>query len=199
MPRGLANPSREPGLRSRNIRRHMKLISIILGSPDGILQSPAPVPEWIMGKSYGQQLRGWTASIALRYILAAIFLLAAGASLAAASGVGLAALFRWIEVNYGATLAYAGVAGLLVVLGLIGALTGIVFLKQPLPPIPSARKQVKTAGRTVVTEAMSAASAPHKALVKADPVTEIMIGLAAACLAGWLVSSRLGRSRARSK
>jgi hypothetical protein len=144
-------------------------------------------------------LRGWTGSIALQYILAAIFLLAAGASVVAASGVGLAALFRWIEISYGASLAYAGVAGLLVVLGLLSALTGIIFLKQPLPPIPSPRKQVKAAGRTITTEAMSAVSAPHKALVKADPVTEIMIGLAAACLAGWLVSSRLGRSRTRSK
>jgi hypothetical protein len=36
---------------------------------------------------------------------------------------------------------------------------------------------------------------PRKALVKADPLTEVMIGLAAACLVGWLVSSRMGRSR----
>ncbi len=43
------------------------------------------------------------------------------------------------------------------------------------------------------------ASVPRKALLKADPATEIMIGLAAACLVGWLVSSRLGQSRARDK
>jgi hypothetical protein len=146
-------------------------------------------------QSYGQQLRGWTGRIALRYVIAVTFLLAAGAGVMAAIGVGLAALFRWIEISYGTTFAYAGVAGLLLVLALISAFTGLVLLKQPLPSLPSPRKQIKAAGRTVASEAMLAVSAPHKALIKADPATEIMIGLAAACLAGWLVSSRLGRSR----
>jgi hypothetical protein len=158
--------------------------------------SPPRSPSGLL-KSYGQQLRGWTGRIALRYIIAVICLLAAGAGVVAAIGVGLAALFRWIEINYGTIFAYAGIAGLLIVLALASAVTGLVLLKQPLPPLPSPRKQIKTAGRTVATEAMLAVSAPHKALMKADPATEIMIGLAAACLAGWLVSSRLGRSRAK--
>jgi len=147
-------------------------------------------------KSYGQKLRGWTGSIALRYILAVVFLLAAGASVIAAAGVGLAALFRWIETHYGTAYAYGGVGGLLILLALISALAGLVLLKRPLPPLPSPRRQMKTAGRAITANAMLAASRPHKALIKADPATEIMIGLAAACLAGWLVSSRL-RGRAK--
>jgi hypothetical protein len=148
-------------------------------------------------QSYGQQLRGWTGRIALRYIIAVVFLLAAGAGVIAAIGVGLAALFRWIDIHYGTTFAYGGIAGLLIVLALVSALAGLILLRQPLPSLPSPRKQIKTAGRTVASEAMLAVSAPHKALLKADPATEIMIGLAAACLAGWLVTSRLGRSRTK--
>jgi hypothetical protein len=164
-------------------------------APAGHILPPRSLSRLL--QSYGHQLRGWTGSIALRYILAVICLLAAGAGVVAAAGVGLAALFRWIDINYGATFAYAGVAGLLIVLALVCALTGLALLRQPLPPRPSPRKQIKTAGRTVATEAMLAVSAPHKALMKADPATEIMIGLAAACLAGWLVTSRFGRSRAK--
>jgi hypothetical protein len=148
-------------------------------------------------RSYAQALRGWTTGVALRYILAVGFILAAGAGVVAAAGVGLAALFHWIAINYGTRFAYGGIAGLLILLALVSALAGLVLLKQPLPSLPSPRKQIKRAGRTVAAEAMLAVSAPHKALLKADPGTEIMIGLAAACLAGWLVSSRLGRSRAK--
>ena len=147
-------------------------------------------------KSYGRALRGWTGGIALRYILAVVFMLAAAACVIAAVGVGLAALFHWIDAYYGTTYAYGGIAGLLVLLALISALVGIVLLKRPLPPLPSPRRQMKTASRAITANAMLAVSRPHRALIKADPATEIMIGLAAACLAGWLVSSRL-RGRAK--
>jgi hypothetical protein len=129
----------------------------------------------------------------MRYAMAVILLLSAGASMIGAIGVGLAALFHWLEASYGSDAAYGIVAGLLTFLAFVGALAGILLLKQPLPPVPSPMRQVKEAGRSVAGDAMLAVSAPHKALMKADPVTEAMIGLAAACLVGWLVSSRLGR------
>jgi hypothetical protein len=125
--------------------------------------------------------------------MAVVLLLSAGASAIGAIGVGLAALFHWLEANYGSDAAYGIIAGLLIFLGFIAAFAGILLLKRPLPPLPSPRRQVKAAGRSVAGDAMLAISAPHKALMKADPVTETMIGLAAACLVGWLVSSRLGR------
>jgi hypothetical protein len=38
------------------------------------------------------------------------------------------------------------------------------------------------------------ATTSNKGLLKTDPATEIMIGLAAACLVGWLVTSRFDRT-----
>jgi len=146
-------------------------------------------------RSYAGDLRGWIGGLTLRYAIAVVLLLSAGASIIAAIGVGIAALFHWIEVNYGANEAYAIVAGLLVFLGIVGALIAWMLLRRALPPLPRPGRQAKAVGRSVAADAILAASMPHKALVKTDPVTEVMIGLAAACLVGWLVSSRMGRSR----
>jgi uncharacterized membrane protein len=124
--------------------------------------------------------------------MAVILLLSGAASVIAAIGVGLAALFQWLEASYGLNAAYGGIAGLLIFAGIVAALSGVVLLKKSLPALPSPRRQMKAAGRSVTAEAMLAAS-PDKILMKADPITETMIGLAAACFVGWLVSSRLRR------
>jgi hypothetical protein len=126
----------------------------------------------------------------MRYAIAVVLLLSAGASVLAAIGVGLAALFHWLEAGYGSYAAYGIVAGLLVVLGLVAALAGILLLKQPLPPLPSPRRQMKAAGRSIGGDATLASSDPGKALMKADRATEVMIGLAAVCLVGWVSSRR---------
>ena len=144
-------------------------------------------------QSYIAELRGWVGRISGRYATAAILLLSGTASVIAAIGVGLAALFHWLEANYGSIAAYGIIAGLLIFAGIIAALSGIVLLKNPLPAVPSPRQQMKAAGRSVTARAMLAASAPDKVLIKADPITETMVGLAAACLVGWLISSRLRR------
>src|SRR4051812_19333289 len=105
---GLANPSaarrQEHSSRHAVEQHHLEIAPM---APAGHILPPRSLSGLL--QSYGHQLRGWTGSIALRYILAVICLLAAGAGVVAAAGVGLAALFRWIDVNYGATFAYAGV------------------------------------------------------------------------------------------
>lgn len=146
-------------------------------------------------RSYAGELRGWIGGLTVRYAIAVVLLLSASASVIAALGVAIAALFHWLEVNYGSNDAYAIVIGLLLVLGLVGVLIAVMLLRRALPPVPRPGRQAKAVGRSVAADAMLAASVPHKALVKADPVTEVMIGLAAACLVGWLVSSRIGGSR----
>ena len=149
-------------------------------------------------QSYGQDLRRWTGGIAVRYAIAAVLLLAGGAGIVAAIGVSIAALFDWLETAYGTNIAYEAVIGLLLLLGVASALTAIIMLKQALPPVPRPHRHAAAAGRSVAARAVLAASAPHKSLMKADPLTEVMIGLAAACLLGWLVSSRMGQSQTRS-
>jgi hypothetical protein len=124
-----------------------------------------------------------------------VLLLSVAAGLVAAIGVGLAALFHWLEAKYGPYAAYGLIASLLLILTLIGALAGILLLKKPLPPLPDPRQPVKAAGRAVASEtAVTLASAPN-ALMRANRRMQVMIGLAAACFLGWLVSSRRERER----
>ena len=149
--------------------------------------------------SYGQELCGWASGITLRYGIAVALLLSAGAGIIAAIGISIAALFHWLEIAYGANAAYGIVIGLLILLAVASALTAIVLLKQGLPPLPRPHRHAAAAGQSVAARAVLAASASHKSLMKADPVTEVMIGLAAACLVGWLVSSRVGQSQPRTR
>ena len=148
-------------------------------------------------QSYAGELKGWTTAIIIRYAVAVALLLAAGAGLVGAIAVGIAALFHWIESSHGLNAAYAAGAGLLVLLALVSAGIAVLLLKGKLPPIPRPRRrQTKAVGRSLAAEAMLAAT-PQR-LLKTDPATEIMIGLAAACLVGWLAASRLGRSGGRT-
>ena len=143
-------------------------------------------------QSYGRDLRGWTSGIVIRYAIAVILLLAAGAGLIAAIGVGFDASFHWLETNYGLATAYEVIAGILAGLGIVSAVIGVAMLKAALPPLPRPHRH----GRAAASKATMALSMPARGLAKADPTTEVMIGLAAACLVGWLVSSRI---QARTK
>lgn len=152
---------------------------------------PGPINGFL--QSWAADLKGWTTGIFMRYVVAAAVLLAAAASLVGAISVGIAALFHWLEITHGSNTAYAAVAGLLVVLGLLGAGVAILLLKGELPPIPRPKRQkAKAAGRSLAARAMLATTS-NKGLLNTEPATEIMIGLAAACLVGWLVVSRRAR------
>ncbi len=153
---------------------------------------PGPVNGFL--QSWAGDLKGWTTGIIIRYALAVALLLAAAAGLVGAIAVGAAALFHWLEITYGLKAAYAAVAGLLVLLALVSAGIAMLLLKGKLPPIPRPKRHAtKTAGRSLAARAMLATTS-SKGLLKTDGATEIMIGLAAACLVGWLAASRLGRS-----
>jgi hypothetical protein len=157
-------------------------------------------PSGLVGgllQSWGRDLKAWTTNIIVRYAVAVALLLGAGAGVIAAAGVGIAALFHWIESHYGSNTAYAAVAGLLLGLSLFSAVVAVWLLKRALPPVPRPhRDRSRTASQSLAANVTLSASVPRKMLLKADPATEVMIGLAAACLVGWLVSSRLGQSRA---
>ena len=153
---------------------------------------PGPINGFL--QSYAGDLKGWTTAIVIRYVVAVALLLAAVAGLVGAIAVGIAALFHWIEIAYGLKMAYAGVGGALVVLALLSAGVAILLLKGKLPPIPRpGRKRTKAAGRSLAAKAMLVTTS-NKGMLKTDTATEIMIGMAAACLVGWLVTSRFGRS-----
>ena|SRR5271165_5709666 len=128
------------------------------------------------------------------------FLLLSGAvCLLAAIGVGMAALFHWQGANHGANHAYAIVIGLLIFLDFGSAVASVVLLKRELPPVPRPGHQTKAVGRHMTADAIIAASPRPKGLMKMDAATEMLAGLAAACLLGCLVSSRMGASRSRAR
>jgi hypothetical protein len=158
---------------------------------------PGPINGFL--QSYAGDLRGWTTAIVIRYAVAVALLLAAVAGLVGAIAVGMAALFRFLESHYGPNTAYEAVAGLLVCLALVSAGLALVLLKGKLPPIPRpGRRRTKAAGRSLAAKAMLVTTS-NRGLLKTDSATEIMIGLAAACLVGWLVTSRVGRSNGQAR
>ena len=147
-------------------------------------------------RAYGLELRSWLNGLGVRYAVAVVLLLSGAASLIAAIGVAIAALFHWLELHYGTSEAYAIVIALLAGLGLVSALVAILLLKRPLPSLP---KPGRHAGRVMGRSAMLAVTAPPKMLIKMDAATEVLVGLAAACLVGWLVWSRRAPSRTRGR
>ncbi|MBV9460266.1 MAG: hypothetical protein JO141_22535 [Bradyrhizobium sp.] len=138
-------------------------------------------------RSYGRDLRGWASGILIRYAVAVILLLGAAAGLIAAIGVGADALFHWLETNYGLATAYEVIAGILAGLGIASAVIGVAMLKAAPPPLPRPHPHARAAA----SKATMALAMPARGLAKSDRTTEVMIGLAAACVAGWLVFSRM--------
>jgi len=79
------------------------------------------------------------------YAIAAGLFVAAGIFLLAACLVGVAALFRWIEINYGLFQAFGVVGALLLLIAAICAALAASKLKQPPPQFPSLTSRLRVA------------------------------------------------------
>jgi hypothetical protein len=79
------------------------------------------------------------------YAVAAGLFSAAGIFLIAACLVGITALFRWIEINYGMFWAFGVVGGLLLVIAAICAALAAGKLKRPPPHFPSLTSRLRVA------------------------------------------------------
>jgi Putative Actinobacterial Holin-X, holin superfamily III len=79
------------------------------------------------------------------YAVAAGLFATAGIFLIAACIVGLAALFRWVEMSYGLFTAFAVIGGILVALALICAVIAAVKLRSPAPRFPSLGSRLRVA------------------------------------------------------
>ena len=93
------------------------------------------------------------------YAVAAGLFAASGVFLIAACLVGLAALFRWIELTYGRFQAFGVIGGLLVLIAIICAALAARRLKRPPPHFPSLTSRLRVAItanplRAAPTEAM---------------------------------------------
>ncbi|WP_312015946.1 phage holin family protein [Bradyrhizobium sp. JYMT SZCCT0428] len=79
------------------------------------------------------------------YAIAAGLFAAAGIFLIAALLVGTAALFRWVEINYGQFWAFGAIGGLLAVIAGICAAVAVIKLKRPAPQFPSLTSRLRMA------------------------------------------------------
>ena len=79
------------------------------------------------------------------YAIAAGLFAAAGIFLIAALLVGAAALFRWVEINYGQFWAFGAVGGLFAVIAGICAAVAVIKLKRPPPQFPSLTSRLRVA------------------------------------------------------
>jgi hypothetical protein len=83
-----------------------------------------------------------TATISSYAIAAGLFVVA-GIFLIAACFVGITALFRWIEINYGLFQAFGVVGALLLVIAAICAAVAASKLKRPPPQFPSLTSRLR--------------------------------------------------------
>ena len=96
-------------------------------------------------RSYLRDRTNQATSAATSYAIAAGLFAAAGIFLIAACFVGITALFRWIEINYGLFWAFGAVGALLLVIAAICAALAASRLKQPTPHFPSLTSRLRVA------------------------------------------------------
>lgn len=96
-------------------------------------------------RSYLRDRTDQATGTAVSYAIAAGLFAAAGIFLIAAVLVGITALFRWIEINYGLFWAFGAIGGLLVLIAAICAGVAVSRLKRPTPQFPSLASRLRVA------------------------------------------------------
>jgi hypothetical protein len=96
-------------------------------------------------QSYLRDRTNQTTGTVTSYASAAGLYAAAGVFLIAACLVGITALFRWIEIEYGLFWAFGVVAGLLLLIAAICAAMAASRLKRPPPHFPSLTSRLRVA------------------------------------------------------
>lgn len=96
-------------------------------------------------RSYLRDRTDQATSTATSYAVAAGMFAAAGIFLIAALLVGVIALFRWIEINYGLFPAFGAIGGLLAAVAAIFAGLAASRLKRPAPQFPSLTSRLRVA------------------------------------------------------
>jgi hypothetical protein len=95
--------------------------------------------------SYARDRAAQGQGIVASYAIAAGLYAAAGIFLIAALLVGVTALFRWIEINYGTFQAFGAIGGLLFLIAIICAGVAASKLARPAKPFPSLTSRLRVA------------------------------------------------------
>jgi hypothetical protein len=96
-------------------------------------------------RSYVRDRAVQATDTAASYALAAGLFAAAGVFLIAACLVGIAALFRWIEIRYGLFWAFGAVGGLLLIIAAVCAAVAASKLKPRRPHVPTLTSRLRVA------------------------------------------------------
>lgn len=147
-------------------------------------------------RSYITELNRWAAKIATGYALAAAIIVAGALSIAVALGIGMAALFHWLEAHYGPYVAYGTLGGLFLLGGIVSVIIGLRLLSRPLPPVPRPHRQARALRRAIVAPAVSRALTTVYVGngTRPDKVTQALAGAAAVTLLGWIAALYVQRS-----
>jgi hypothetical protein len=119
--------------------------------------------------SYARDRAEQGQGIVASYAVAAGLYAAAGIFLIAALLVGVTALFRWIELNYGLFQAFGAVGGLLFLIAIVCAGMAAAKLKRPAKEFPSLGSRLRVAVKANPLRA----SAIRPATVKSDRVASV--------------------------
>jgi hypothetical protein len=166
--------------------------------PDGTYRRP--LPSGLLG-SYVTDLNQWARRIVTGYALAVAILVAGGCSIVVAFGIGAAALFHWLEINYGPYVAYGGFGGFFLLLGIACIIAGLQSLKRSIPSAPRPRRQIRALQRAAAVPIASRVLARINAgdAVKPDRITQALAGTAAVVLLGWIATSYIRRPSAEHR
>jgi hypothetical protein len=163
-------------------------------------------------RSYLRDRTNQATSTVTSYAIAAGLSAAAGVFLIAACLVGVTALFRWIEINYGLFPAFGAIGALLLVAAAICAALALSSVKRAPPQFPSltSRLRVAIAANPLHSQNPTAQDTASAVLFAAsDPVRRIKSGprperdglpisaelILAAALLGWAVARRRQQAR----
>jgi putative superfamily III holin-X len=122
-------------------------------------------------RSYLRDRTNQATDTAASYAVAAGLFVAAGIFLIAACLVGLSALFRWIEINYGLFSAFGVIGALLLAIAAVLAAVAASKLKRPGPHFPSltSRLRVAVKANPVKPDQIEAARDTAAAILRAPP------------------------------
>jgi hypothetical protein len=118
------------------------------GLASGLLQTGLALKVNQVKRAAGSYARDRAAQgqgIVASYAVAAGLYAAAGIFLIAAVLVGVTALFRWIEINYGLFWAFGAIGGLLLLIAIVCAGVAASTLKRPAKQFPSLTSRLRVA------------------------------------------------------
>src|SRR6476660_8713765 len=120
----------------------------MLATPNGLLRAGLALKFnqiKLAARSYLRDRTNQATATISSYAIAAGLFAVAGIFLIAACFVGITALFRWIEINYGLFQAFGVVGALLLVIAATCAAVAAAKLKRPPPQFPSLSSRLRVA------------------------------------------------------